>query len=867
MKRALFSLAVLASLVICSPAQFEGQSRQTGMWSNILSALRPRSLGPTNMGGRIMDIAVYGPRPQLFYVATASGGLWKTENGGTTVKPVFQNETSVGLGAVAVSQKDPNLVWVGTGEASSRNSAIWGDGIYKSTDGGATWKNMGLKETMHIAKIVVDPRDDNTVVVAALGHLWGPNPERGVYRTTDGGKTWSQVLKVDNSTGAADLVQNPKNPNEMLCAMWTRERKAYDFTSGGPGSGLYKSTDGGKTWRKITKGLPDTTIGRIGLSYFYSDPKNVVATVEVKPKDASERQGGTSMNGGAIYLSKDGGESWTRQSNLNPRPFYFSLPRWDPTDINRIYVGGVNLHVSDDMGKTFRALNVAIHADNHALWIDPKDNNTLYIGNDGGTYISRDRAVKWTHVNNIVASQFYAVAFDMRKPYWVYGGLQDNGSWGYPTQTIRGGSSWYDAYNVGGGDGFHVQVDPNDWTTLYSESQGGAVSRQDQKNGGGRSIRPRVATGEPPLRFNWSTPIALSPHNSTTVYIGANKLFKSVNRGDSWKAISPDLTTNDPNKNRPGQNSVSPEDTGAERHCTIITISESPAKPGLIWVGTDDGLIWVTKDDGVNWENVTNNVPDLPKFTWCSRVTASKYVEGRCYATFDGHRNDDFKPYVYVTEDFGKTWSKLDSGLTQGDPAYVIREGLQNPDLLILGSEMSLRFSLDRGKNWVRFVNDFPTVAVHDAIIHPRDQDLVIATHGRGIWTVDISPLEQLTAENMAKDVFVAKPQPVYNLGRMSGTPWDGDAVYLSPNTQPGTTIFYWLKAKATGEVKVSVQDAAGTQITELTGTGTEGLNAVRWNARIRGRIADPGDYRVVVTVGGKEYTTSIKVDKADWLD
>jgi photosystem II stability/assembly factor-like uncharacterized protein len=819
------------------------------------------------MGGRIMDIAVYGPRPQLFYVATASGGLWKTENAGTTVKPVFQNETSVGLGAVAVSQKDANLVWVGTGEGSSRNSAIWGDGIYKSTDGGATWKNMGLKETLHIAKIVIDPRDDNTVVVAALGHLWGPNPERGVYRTTDGGKTWSQVLKVDNSTGAADLVQNPKNPNEMLCAMWTRERKAYDFTSGGPGSGLYKSTDGGKTWRKITKGLPDTTIGRIGLSYFYSDPKNVVATVEVKPKDASERQGGTSMNGGAIYLSKDGGESWTRQSNLNPRPFYFSLPRWDPTDINRIYVGGVNLHVSDDMGKTFRALNVAIHADNHALWIDPKDNNTLYIGNDGGTYISRDRAVKWTHVNNIVASQFYAVAFDMRKPYWVYGGLQDNGSWGYPTQTIRGGSSWYDAYNVGGGDGFHVQVDPNDWTTLYSESQGGAVSRQDQKYGSGRSIRPRVATGEPPLRFNWSTPIALSPHNSTTVYIGANKLFKSVNRGDSWRAISPDLTTNDPNKNRPGQNSVSPEDTGAERHCTIITISESPAKPGLIWVGTDDGLIWVTKDDGVNWENVTNNVPDLPKFTWCSRVTASKYVEGRCYATFDGHRNDDFKPYVYVTEDFGKTWSKLDNGLTQGDPAYVIREGLQNPDLLILGSEMSLRISLDRGKNWVRVVNDFPTVAVHDAIIHPRDQDLVIGTHGRGIWTLDISALEQLTAENMAKDVFVPRPQPVYNLGRMSGTPWDGDAVYLSPNTQPGTTIYYWLKTKATGDVKVSVQDAAGTQITELTGTGAEGLNAVRWNARVRGRIADPGDYRVVVTVGGKEYTTSIKVDKADWLN
>ena len=442
------------------------------------------------------------------------------------------------------------------------------------------------------------------------------------------------------------------------------------------------------------------------------------------------------------------------------------------------------------------------------------------------------------------------------------------GVWWPPRQRFMGLSDsndpWFDAYNVGGGDGFHVQVDPNDWTTLYSESQGGAVSRQDQKFGGGRSIRPRPAQGEPPLRFNWSTPILLSPHNSTTVFVGANRLFKSVNRGDSWKAISPDLTTNNPEKLRPGRNSVTPEDTGAERHCTIITITESPTKPGLIWVGTDDGLVWVTKDDGVNWENVTKNIPDLPEFTWCSRVSASKFAEGRCYVTFDGHRNNDFKPYVYVTEDYGKTWTKLHNSLPEFDSTYVIKEGLNNPDLLILGSEMGLRFSMDRGKTWAKFVNDFPTVSVHDVQIHPRDLDLVIATHGRGLWTMDIAPLDQLTTENIGKDVFMVKPQPVYNLGRMAGAPWDGDAIFLSTNTQPGTTIFYWLKAKATGDVKISVQDAAGTQITELTGTGQEGLNAVRWNGRVRGRVADPGDYRVVLTVGGKEYTTSIKVDKAD---
>lgn len=816
------------------------------------------------MGGRVMDIAVFGPRPQIFYVATASGGLWKTENAGTTVRPVFQYESSISLGAVAVSQKDPNLVWIGSGEGSSRNSTAWGDGVYKSTDGGTTWENMGLKETMHITRVIIDPRDNNTVYVGALGRLWGPNPERGVYKTTDGGKTWSHLLKVDDTTGVAELIQNPKKPDELLCAMWMRQRKAYDFTSGGPSCAIYKSTDAGRTWKKIEKGLPPGPLGRIGLSYYEADPTHVVATVEYRPKDASERAGATQMNGGGIYISKDGGSSWERQTGLNPRPFYFSQPQWDPVDRNRIYVCGVSLHVSDDMGKTFRTLQASIHADNHTIWIDPKDNHTVYVGNDGGVYISRDRAQRWTHVNNIVASQFYAVHFDMRKPYWVYGGLQDNGSWGYPTQTVRGGASWFDAYNVGGGDGFHVQVDPNDWTTVYSESQGGAASRQDVKNGGGTSIRPRPVQGEPANRWNWSTPILISPHNSSTVYIGGNRLFKSVKRGEGMRAISPDLTTNNPEKLRPGRNSVTPEDTGAERHCTIITISESPFRPALLYVGTDDGLVWVSKDDGANWENLTKNIPDLPEFTWCSRVTASKFVEGRVYATFDGHRNNDFKPYVYVSEDFGKTWSKLNSGLDDFDSVYVIREGLVNQDLLILGSEKSLRFSLDRGKTWVRFVNEFPSVAVHDVQIHPRDQDLVIGTHGRGIWTMDIAPLEQLTAENMGKDVFLCRPQSVYNMGRMLGAPWDGDSVFLSPNTQPGTTVYYWLKDKPTGEVLLSIQDPAGTQVAELTPTTSQGLNGVKWNARVRNRTADPGDYRVVLKVGGKEYTTNLKVDKAD---
>jgi len=853
MKRAILSLALIVSVVAVVPAQTTPAPADP--WVNILGALKPRSIGPTNMGGRIVDFAVYGPKPQIFYVATASGGLWKTVNAGTTVAPVFDHEATVSLGACAVSQKDPDLVWVGTGEGTSRNSVAWGDGVYKSTDGGKTWKNMGLKETMHISRILIDPRNNDTVYVGAEGRLWGPNPERGLYKTTDGGKTWNLILKVDDSTGVGEVQMNPKNPNELLCAMWTRVRKAYDFTSGGPNSALYRTTDGGKNWKKVTKGLPDGPLGRIGISYFQADPKWVVATVEFKATERPSGRGGE-MSAGGTFVSKDGGESWEKTNNQNPRPFYFSHPQWDPTDKNRIYELGVSLHLSDDMGKTFKAARASIHADNHAFWVDPQDDSTMIIGNDGGVYISRDRGLNWQHINNIVCGQFYAIHFDFRKPYWVYGGLQDNGSWGYPTNTLRGGPTFADAFNVGGGDGFHVQVDPNDWSTVYSESQGGAITRIDQKTGGGKFIRPRAAQGEK-LRFNWSTPILISPHNSSTLFIGSNKLFKSVNRGDVWKAISPDLTTNDPNKLKPGVNSVSPEDTGAEAHCTIITISESPMKQGLIYVGTDDGLVWTTPDDGHTWTNLTANIPDLPANTWCSRVTASKWSEGRVYATFDGHRGNDFKPYVYVSEDYGKTWAKLNDGLPDYDCVYVIREGTQNPDLLLLGSEVSLRISLDRGKTWERFRNDFPTVAVHDVQIHPRDLDAVIGTHGRSIWIMDISALEQLTGENRDKDVFLCHPQPVYNMGRMTGAPWDGDAVYQAQNSQPGTNVFYWLKTKAAGDVSVEITDAAGNRVANLSGSGEQGLNVVRWSNRNR----PAGDYRVVLKVGAKEYYSSVKVE------
>lgn len=812
-----------------------------------LDLLQPRQLGPTIMGGRIADLAVYEKEPRIFYIATASGGLWKTENGGISTSPIWDRGTTVALGAVAVDPNDVNHVWIGTGEANSRNSTAWGDGVYKSTDGGKTWEHVGLKQSMHISSIIIHPKDKNTIFVGALGPLWGRGGERGLYRTTDGGKTWSNLLSVDDVTGVIDLVMDPKNPRNMLCAMYQRERKPWQFASGGPGSGLYRSTDGGNNWKKVEKGMPEGPIGRIGLDYFHKDPKIVIATME-----AGQGKGG-------FFRSTDGGESWTRMSGTNPRPFYFSIPRQDPLDENRVYVPGVQLMVSDNKGETFRNMPTNVHVDHHAMWINPTDNNHLIIGEDGGVAQSRDRGLRWEHINDMPLGQFYGIAFDMRRPYYVYGGLQDNGSWGLPTQTRHGGVAFWHNFNLSGGDGFHVQVDPEDWRTVYSESQGGFLQRRDLVTGQSRSIRPRPPRGET-YRFNWSSPIHISPHNSKTIWFGGNRLFKSVNRGDTWSLTTDDLTTNDPAKLQP-RAGVTPEDTGAERHCTIITISESPMQAGVVWVGTDDGNVQLSKDDGKTWENVALNIPDLPANSWCSRVTASAFKLERCYVTFDNHRSNDFKSYVYVTEDFGKTWTKLSGAIPEGDCAYVIKEGLSNENLLFLGTEMSLWVSMDRGQNWTRFTKDFPTVAVHDLAIQPREKDLIIGTHGRSIWTMDIGALDQLVPEVIERDLAVLKPQDVLNLGFTGYQQGDGHRVYLSRNTQPGTTIFYWMKTEVTDAPRITITDVTGRAVAELNGSRQAGLNRVAWNARTQGRgIVAAGTYKVTVTVGDKSESNTIEV-------
>jgi photosystem II stability/assembly factor-like uncharacterized protein len=706
---------------------------------------------------------------------------------------------------------------------------------------------MGLRSTYSFTKVVIDPKDKNIVYAGALGQTWGYNQDRGVYKTTDGGKTWQKSLFVDDKTGVADLVMNPSNHHELLAAMWQHIRLPYSFLSGGPGSGLYRSTDGGASWHQVHKGLPSTTLGRIGLSYFRKDPHIVLATVEAKDV-------------GGLYRSTDGGETWAKISSLNPRPFYFSLPRQDPQEINRIYEPSMTVHVSENMGKSFDDLPSSVHVDHHAFWIDPADTNHILIGEDGGVAQTRDRGKTWEHLNSMRIGQFYAATFDMRKPYWVYGGLQDNGCWAGPTQTLHGGVSFWDFYNVNGGDGFHVQVDPNDWTTVYSESQGGALERLDQKYGGSKFIGPRAPKGEK-YRMNWSTPFILSAWNSRTIYFGGNKMHKSVDRGDHWVTISPDLSRNNPAWQKPGEGSVSPEDTGAEAYDTIIAIGESPLKEGLLWVGTDDGLVQLTQDDGAHWTNVTGNIKGLPNNTWVSRVIASRFVEGRAYATFDGHRNNDYKTYVYVTEDYGKTWAKLNANLPANEPCYVIKEGLKNPSLLMLGTEFSLYFSFDRGQSWTKFqAANWPTVPVHDLEIQPQSEDLIIATHGRSLWILHINGLDELTPENLQKDVYLAKPNNVYEFGNVTPRMDEGDRFWSSSNTQPGTSFFYYLRADGKGNGQIKVTDAASSRTIENFDAPLKaGLNAVSW---MTPRRLAPGDYRVTLSIAGKDYTTSLRVEE-----
>jgi photosystem II stability/assembly factor-like uncharacterized protein len=869
--------------------------------SPILAKLPARNIGPAIriLNSRISSIAVYEKDPHIFFVGSASGGVLKTEDGGKSFKFIFDKEGASSIGAIAVSQTDPNLIWVGPGEGWHRNDAGWGDGIYKTTDGGKTWKNVGLPNSNSFGKIIIDPTNNNIVFAAVLGSEWAYGPDRGVYRTIDGGKNWKKVLYVDDKTGAADIAVDPKNPKNLLAAMWDHLRQPYHFRVGGPGSGIYRSTDGGNTWHKVTKGLPATEMGRISVDYFRKDPRYVAATIEAKaPATGFYR----SMNGGetwvempAVLLDKDGKPDPTREQW--GRPFYDNLVRYDPQDVNRIYHGNP-WHLTTDGGKTF----VGWASDDHALWIDPSNTKHILYGGDASVYETWDGAKSGEALALPPLGQFYGIGYDMRKPYWVMGGMQDEGSYMLPTQTNRGGVLAVDAESLIFDDGGKSIADPNDWTTVYSLGRGDSVERLDIRQQTSRGIGPHsglvndVLAGnaytdpadyenylasKPRLRASYTAPFIISPWNSKTLYFGANYLFKSVDRGDHWKIISPDLTNDKMEWQIPNPTYYRvPGRSGAEIYQTVRMISESPVKQGMIWVGTDDGNVQLTMDDGEHWTNLTKNIPGRPEYTWVSHIYASRYSEGRAYATFDGHRNGDLSTYVYVTEDYGKTWTKINGNLPEKESCYVVKEGLKNPDLLFLGTEFSLWVSLDRGKTWSRYRNweldkdnkgYFPTVAVYDLEIHPRELDLIIGTHGRGIWTIPIRALEELTAENRQKEVYFVSPGNVYllpNAGILRQY-LEKQPGGFSPNTQPGALFYYHLRHDSQSEAQIAITDASGQETyASLTGPAKAGLNVVAWPKRdqrlgIVGSfpIHRPGDYSVTLIIDGKEYNRTLHVE------
>jgi photosystem II stability/assembly factor-like uncharacterized protein len=1050
------------------------------------SALHWRCIGPASMGGRIVALSVYEADPTTYWIATASGGLLKTTNNGVTFEHQFDREATVSIGDVCVAPSDKNIVWVGTGENNPRNSVSYGDGVYKSTDGGKSWKNMGLRKSFQIGRVVVHPKNPDIVYVGVLGRLYGPSEERGLYKSIDGGKTWNRILHVDDKTGVIEVKLHPSDPETMLVATWERQRDGFDSHAGaiagavrpnakdavadgydaydpirkwGTGGGIWKSTNGGKTFARITKGLPAGAVGRIGLDYYRKDPKIVYAivdcdkigmgrvpgylgvTIEERPEgvrfsgvtpdspaakagllagdvvtamdnkpikkandlseiigahkpgdkislailrdkekktieatlgergaplmarprldfksddtpngvlvvamlpqgffaragiqngdlitaidkkkvikrgeiqdlvnasaqggkltfqvlrgkekkeliiampqppvqrrttrpyafwyggqreNAQTQQGPDGFQYGGVFRSDDGGDTWVRVNSVNPRPMYFSQIRVDPSDDRHVYVLGIRLYHSQNGGKTFSmGGDAGVHPDHHALWIDPADGRHMLIGGDGGTYASYDRGGKWDYLNSAAIGQFYSCAVDSRRPYRVYGGMQDNGSWGGPSHTLDGnGPVNSDWTMVQGGDGFVCRIDPANPDIVYSESQEGNMVRTNLKTGEQFSIKPRAPAGQPPYRFNWNAPMIVSQHNPSTFYCGGNYVFRSVKRGDDPRRISPELTKNNA--------------------ASATAVAESPRNADVLWAGTDDGALWVTRDGGANWTNVTSKV-GLPKPYWVATIEPSRFVEGRCYVCFDAHRSDDDDPYVYVTEDFGATWKPIRGNLPTGS-SRCLREDLYNADVLYLGTEFAVWASIDRGATWTKINNNLPTVAVHELAQHPSAGEMVAATHGRSLWVLDVTPLRQLKPATSKAPVTLLAPNKSVRWRRElpRGTVYGrGHREYFGENPQPGAHIYYSLTTSPQ-QLRLTIQDFAGKTVATLPVRSTPGLHKVTWNLRgpgtaiaadafqpgramgSRNGFAAPGQYRVVLTVDGTDHVQGLRVE------
>jgi photosystem II stability/assembly factor-like uncharacterized protein len=875
--RILFSASVLFAVaaLLCGAGPARAQSSYRFDAATV-SGLPARNIGSATMSGRIAAVdAVEEDGRITVFVGAASGGVWKSVNGGTTFLPVFDRQDVQSIGAVAIDPSNSKTIWVGTGESWVRNSVSIGDGIYKSTDGGENWTNVGLKDSEHIAKILVNPADGNDVLACATGHLWDDNDERGVFRTTDGGKTWNKVLAGTNgSTGCAMIARSKLDAKTIYSAMWDFRRAGWTFRSGGPGSGLFKSTDFGAHWSEVTdsnaKGLPAKPWGRVAVQVAPSKPLVVYANIEAE-------------KGRGLYRSDDGGSTWTAQDASNYvvwRPFYFGNLIVDPANENKIFKPDLILLLSNDGGKSFNVVSGSAHGDFHDVWINPKNPNIVIAGDDGGLWRSEDGGNRWKHQLNLPVSQFYHVSTDDADPYHVYGGLQDNSAW-VGASSFPGGvanSNWENMLNS---DGFWMFEDPADPAYIYAESQGGELARVNRYTHETRDIHPWPNYGEKKLRFNWNAPVHMSPNEKGTIYIGAQYLFRSRDHGQSWERISPDLTTNDPEKQKQEESGgVTVDNSSAEMHTTIYSISESPKNGQIVWVGTDDGNVQMTRDGAKTWTNVVGNIKGLGANSWVSTIEASRFDEATAYATFDRHTFGDIKPYVYKTTDYGQTWTALpveESGVRGF--AHVIKEDAVSRNLLFLGTEFGLWISIDGGQRWAQYKgSNFPDVPVDDIALQARESDLVLATHGRGIWIVDdISPLSALTPEVMTNEATLIPGRPSIQYFDVYGGWSEGDETFNGRNRPSEAQITYYQKGRHIfGDLKIEIFDQDGKVVDTVAGSKHRGLNRAGWGMRVRppavapaasalfeaafGPRVLPGTYTVKLTKGDKTYTEQLIV-------
>jgi photosystem II stability/assembly factor-like uncharacterized protein len=864
-------IIIACNLLLISSAAFCQVSSAT------FGMMQARQLGPAVVGGRITAIEGVNNEPRTIYIGTAGGGVWKTTNAGVSFNSVFDKYCQ-SIGALAIDQQHPKTIFVGTGESNMRNTVSIGDGLFKTTDGGENWTKIpGFDSTEHISKIIINPKNSDIIYVACPGPLWSDSKNRGLYRSADGGKTFEKILYVNERTGCADIAVDPNNPETIYASTWEFRRTPYSFNSGGMGSGMYKSTDGGKNWVMLTGGLPNKPFGRAAITLAPSQPNKLIAIVE------AEKTG--------LFMSNDGGANWKQQSaivNVVSRPFYFSCLVIDPKDANRVYRPGFGFSYSDDGGNSFADGGNSVHSDMHALWINPQYTNQMYLGTDGGVYMSTDRGASWILLSSLPVPQFYHVAYDNKEPYNVYGGLQDNGSWMAPSQAAFGikNSDWRFLF---GGDGFWVQPDGVDPSIVYAEYQGGHVNRVNIKDGTSYGVQPQQTSDEEKLRFNWNSPIVVGAKNKNNLYVAAQYLYKSVNQGKTWQKISPDLTTNDKKKQEQEKSGgMSADNTSAENHCTIFTVAESPLDENIIWVGTDDGNLQYTTDAGKTWTNVSKNyaAAGIAAQSWVSSIEPSKFDRNTVYATWENHMYGDQHTYVGRSTDMGKTWTRFQSD-EFNVYAHKIKEDNVNKDLLFLGTEMGIFATLDGGKKWFRMKNNIPWRSmVRDIQIHPVTNDLIIATHGRGIMIVDnITAMRTMTADMASKEVFIFESQPInLTMGKYQtgGTISEG---YSERNTSQQAPIKYYFRDRLnTGDVKIEIYDKQGKLLQTLPGTKRKGINVVYWNMRTTppkvasgGAKPDfsgftapmvlPGEYTVKVKVAGKTYDHNVALKAEERAD